>query len=72
MTDSEILAQYRELTPQQRKNIKKTALQNIWDSFATNEWENPDGNVIDKLDEILKELKEMKEKNTAYDTEVKR
>lgn len=72
MEDPTTLEEYRELTQQQRKQVKKPVLQNILDAIATNNGVDPEANVIDKLDQILNELKEMKEKNLAYDNEVKR
>ena len=72
MSEPTSLDEYRELTPQQRKNVKKTSIQNILDKITTNNGADPGTNVIDKLDLILNELKEIKERNTANDTEVKR
>ena len=72
MGEPTTLAEYRELTQQQRKNVKKTAIQNILDAVVTDNGTNPDSNVIEKLDKILEELKDIKEKNLAYDNEVKR
>ena len=72
MEDPETLEAYRELTPQQRKNVRKPVLQNILDSISTNNGTDPDATVVDKLDQILNELKDMKEKNQNYDNEVKR
>ena len=60
--DPATLEAYRELTPQQRKAVKKPALQNILDSIATDNGAEPDATVVNKLDQILNELKEIKEK----------
>ena len=68
-----IYSGHRNLTPQQRKAIKKPALQVILDAIASDDEIDVHGAaVVEKLNEILREIKEMKEKNTRYDEEIKR
>ena len=66
------LDEYRNMTPQQRKTVRKPALQGILDAIASEDDNVSGGAVVQKLNEILKELKDMKEKNTRYDDEIKR
>ena len=66
------LDEYRNMTPQQRKTVRKPALQGILDAIASEDTNVSGGAVVQKLNEILKELKDMKEKNTRYDDEIKR
>ena len=67
------LEEYRKLTPQQRKTIKKPALQVILDAIASDDDIDVHGAaVVEKLNEILREIKEIKEKNSRYDDEIKR
>ena len=67
------LEEYRRLTPHQRKSIKKPALQGILDTIASDDEVDASGaTVVQKLNEILREIKDMKEKNRKYEDDIKR
>ena len=66
------LDQYIALNPQQRKSVRKPALQSILDDLVTNDSDRVSGPIIQKLDRILDELKEIKETSKENDDEIKR
>ena len=75
MAEPITLAEYKMLTPQQRKNVLKPALQKLLDDMADDENADnttDDGTVMGKLNLIIAELKTIKDKYKTYDDEFTR
>ena len=70
-TDPTTMEEYRALTPQQRKNVRKPALQALIESVAE---DNGDGSGVTqaKLDEILEEVRGIKDKFKKANDEIER